>query len=325
MIKLIRRRMAVISFDLSIACVAALALPATGFAAPPEGGEGPPPQLSFTPGSYDFGIQLVNRGEGSTDFQLTNVGTAETQLGGVGIGGKNPSNFWTNGGDCSPGRWLQPGESCNVGVGFNPWELAPYEAELQAYVAGATFTATLSGQGGRAIVEATETPAEFGAVAVGAPGVVYEIEFVNHGNAPGSFFIAVIASGSVGSFQLLDENCTGVPLLPEESCTAEVRFEPQGIGPKLARLALFGDDDGGAMVELSGEGLAAEPPLAGAAATGVATGAASAAAAPASSSPPRTKRRRFGRNTSLATGRAHCTALCPRGKALRKRTAVAGG
>ena len=306
---------------LSIAVLSAIALPAPSFAAPPEGEEGSPPapQLAFTPGNYDFGIQRVNRGEASANFQLTNVGTAETQLGGIGIGGQNPSNFWTNGGDCTPGRLLQPGESCNVGVGFNPWDPVPYEAELQAYVSGATFSATLSGHGGRAIVEPTESPAEFGAVAVGAPGAVREIEFVNHGNMPGGFFIAVIASGSIGSFELLDENCTGALLDPEESCTAEVRFEPQSAGPKLARLALFGDDDGGTMVELRGEGLAAGTPAVGAGAS-----AAGLAAAPTSPRLPRGKNRRFGRNTTLTVGRAHCRNLCQRAKALRPRTVAPG-
>lgn len=284
-------------------------------------GEAVPAQLAFTPDSYDFGIQRVNRGEGSVSLQLSNVGEAATQLGGLGIGGPDHGNFWTNGGSCSGGHWLQPGETCNVQVGFNPWDTVSYEAELQAYVNGATFTASLAGFGGRAVVETGSNPVDFGAIPVGSAGPVTPIELTNNGNIATAFFIAVIAGGSVSSFQLIDEDCTMVPLGPTESCTAYVRFVPQVTGPRASRLALFGDDDGGAMVTLSGEGLPAIP--------GAPAGAAPAspAAAPAATASPtpsaRRTKRRFARGATLGAGQARCHGLRCRG-ALRAREAVAG-
>jgi len=222
----------------------------------PLAGTGVAPQLAFTPGSYDFGIQRVNRGEGSASLQLTNVGEAMSQIGSIGIGGKNSSNFWTGNNDCWNGRQLQPGESCNVQVNFNPWDMVAYEAELQAYVNGATFSAQLAGFGGRAQVEPDSMPTELGAVTVGALGPVETVVFTNHGNLPGNFFIGIVAGGDSGSFRLLDESCSLAPLAPASSCTVHVRFAPQSSGPKLARLAFFGDDDGGTMALLSGEGVA---------------------------------------------------------------------
>ena len=280
-------------------------------------GEAAPVQLTFAPGSHDFGIQRVNRGEGSATLQLFNTGEAAAQLGSVGIGGADPGNFWTNGGDCWGGRWLQPGESCNVQVGFNPWETVAYEAELQASAHGTTFSAALSGHGGRAMVEATVAPVAFAATPVGSAGPVETIELVNNGNLPGSFFIAVVAGGSVGSFQLLDEDCTAAPLAPGAGCTARVRFAPQETGVKSARLALFGDEEGGVMVLLTGEGLPAleAPALAG----------------PAPLAPPplavRAQHRRFRHGSGLSAGRARChgARLCRRAKALRARTAVSPG
>ena len=274
-----------------------------------------PVQLAFAPTSYDFGIQRVNRGEGSATLQLFNTGEAAAQLGSVGIGGANPGNFWTNGGDCWGGRWLQPGESCNVQVGFNPWETVAYEAELQASAHGTTFGATLTGFGGRAQVESASNPVALGSVAAGSVGPVETIVLTNNGNLPGNFFIAVIAGGSVGSFQLLDEDCTGAPLAPGASCTVRVRFAPQEAGVKSARLAMFGDDEGGVMVILTGEGL---PALEVPAQDG--PGAA----------PPfaiRAQHRRFSRGSGLAAGRARCQGakLCRRAKALRTRSAVSGG
>jgi hypothetical protein len=222
----------------------------------PISGTGVAPQLAFAPGSYDFGIQRVNRGESSANFQIVNTGEAAVQLGSLGIGGKDSNNFWTNGGDCWGGRWLAVGETCNVQVGFNPWDAIPYAAALQAQAAGATFAATLTGTGGRAMVEPGSNPTEFGAVTVGTMGPVQTIVFTNHGNLPGNFFIGIVAGGDAGSFRLLDESCSATPVPPAGTCSAHVRFTPQGAGPKLARFALFGDDDGGTMALLSGEGVA---------------------------------------------------------------------
>jgi hypothetical protein len=279
-------------------------------------GEAVPAELAFTPASYDFGIQRVNRGEGSGSLQLANEGAAAVQLGWLGISGPDSNNFWTSGGDCWNGRWLAPGESCTVGVGFNPWDPVPYVAALQAHVNGDTFAAALTGHGGRAVVEATVAPVAFAATPVGSPGPVRTIELVNNGNLPASFFIAVIAGGSVGSFQLLDEDCTAAPLAPGASCRARVRFAPQELGVKSARLALFGDDEGGVMVILSGEGL---PALSVPAAAGPITGAAALAATV------RTQRRRLVRGAGLSASRARChgAKLCRRAQALRARSAVA--
>jgi hypothetical protein len=280
-------------------------------------GEAVPAQLGFTPDAYDFGIQHVNRGESSAYLQLVNTGEAATQLNNMGVGGANPANFWVNGGDCSNGRWLQPGESCGTQVGFNPWDTVPYAAELQAHVNGATFSAALSGVGGRAALEPSSDPFDFGTVPVGSAGPVETIVLTNNGNMAGGFFIAVIAGGSVGSFQLIDEDCTGVPLDPGTTCTVRVRFAPQEIGPKAARLALFGDDDGGPMMMLRGKGV---EPLPSAAAPGPAEPAGVTPDAPG-------RHRRFDRGAALSAGRARCRSVkpCRRSRALRPGTIVAGG
>jgi hypothetical protein len=228
-------------------------------------GTGVPAQLAFTPGGHDFGIQHVNRGEASASFQLTNLGEATARLNSVGIGGADTHNFWVNGGNCGSNFWLQPGESCNVQVVFNPFDMVDYEAELQAYAGGETFGATLTGTGGRPIVEPTSSPTEFGATTVGTAGAVQTIVMVNHGNLAANFFIGIVAGGDAGSFRLLDEDCGAAPVPPSGSCTAHVSFLPQGPGPKVARLAFFGDDDSNTMALLQGEGVAPAVTLAPAA------------------------------------------------------------
>jgi hypothetical protein len=220
-----------------------------------------PAQLSFSPGSYDFGLQYVNRGGNGADFQLTNSGEAAVQLSNLDTVGPDPGVFWTGNSDCW-GRWLEPGDSCSVQVYFGPREAVPYAALLRAGVNGETFTAELTGAGGQPVIEADANPAEFGTASVGGAGVVRTVTLTNSGNLPAAFFIAVIAGGDAGSFELLDENCSAAPLGPADSCTARVRFVPADSGPKLARLAFFGETEGGTMVGIRGEGVAPAATLA---------------------------------------------------------------
>jgi hypothetical protein len=235
-----------------------LALPAAGMAQPLEESppEGPPlPQLSFQPDSHDFGLQQVNSGSES-GLQLQNNGEAAALINSLEIVG--PNVFSINGGATSCfGRNLQPGEYCWVQVGFNPYDATSYTAQLRVISEGVSFTADLSGEGGRANIGPAVDPTSFGAATVGSAGVTRAIEVTNRGNFPGAF-IAVIAGGAVGSFHLLDENCTGIPLSPEATCNLLVNFQPLSTGVKTARLGLFGDSDGGSQITLTGIGAEAE-------------------------------------------------------------------
>jgi hypothetical protein len=213
------------------------------------------PHLSFNPASHDFGLQPIHSEAGRMTFQLENDGQALAQVSQVGFSGANTDGFWFGNSDC-PGRWMEPGETCSVEVYFGPQEAVPYALQLQASSGGESFSAALSGEGGQAIVEATPNPVGFGAVTVGATSATRTIVISNSGNVPTGFFIGIVAGGDSGSFQLLDENCTNVPLLPAGSCTVHVRFRPQVAGAKAAYLAFFGDSEGGAMVPLQGEGVA---------------------------------------------------------------------
>ena len=268
-----------------------------------------PVQLAFTPGAHDFGLTQIDQGA-STGFQLTNVGEAPAQVAGLGIDGDYES-FWANGPDCQGGRWLRPGESCSLTVGFNPRDTVAYSAEVQAWSHGTSFSSAVNGEGGRSMLEPVAGLFEFGAAPVGTVGEPLAVTFTNAGNLPGGFFIAVIAGGDVASFQLLDESCTGEPLAPGASCVAHVRFAPQRQGRLSARLALFGEGDGGTMVKLVGEGLPPLPPLsdavttsgAGSATTSDSGPAASAGTAthPGSPAQPRrrSRHRRFARGDSI--------------------------
>ncbi len=219
-----------------------------------------PARLSWSPESEDFGLQSVNGGA-ERYFQLQNAGDAPVQFTGLQFTGPDSGSFWTSDNSCwsFPGGIIEPGQSCWVRVYFQPHETRPYEAELVASASGAEFGLPLRGEGGRAELVAESNPYDFGSAGVGTAGALRTITLTNQGNLPGAFFIAVVAGGDSGSFELIDEDCSGFePVKPGASCSVGVRFKPQSAGAKTARLALFGEDDGGTMVMLQGEGLAAQ-------------------------------------------------------------------
>jgi hypothetical protein len=234
-------------------CALFVVLPAAALAAP-SGSEEATPELTFEPGSYDFGLQQVNSYNSQASLQLRNSGAVATQVVSTDITGPGSGAFWLGASDCF-GRTLNSDETCSVQVNFNPYDAVPFAVQLRASIeGGASFSAELSGEGGRAVIGPESSPTNFGAVAVGS-AVTETIDITNSGNFPGGSFIAVIAGGAIGSFHLLDENCTGIPLDPGAFCTLQVSFEPLSTGVKTARLGLFGDSDGGAQVMLTGVGV----------------------------------------------------------------------
>jgi hypothetical protein len=237
-------------------CALLAAIPATGMAAP---GPGEEPQLAFEPGSYDFGLLEANRSNGQANFQLRNVGSVSAPIYSINVVGSGSGAFWTGNSNCFS-HPLEPDETCSIQVNFGPYDAVPFAAQLRAESDGGTsFTAELSGEGGRPALTAASNPTNFGSVPVESGGVIRTIDVTNQGNMPGSAFIAVISGGAVGSFHLLDENCTGFLLSPAATCNLQVSFEPISTGSKTARLFLVGDGDGGVQITLTGFGLEPEP------------------------------------------------------------------
>jgi hypothetical protein len=228
--------------------------PAAGLAAPiePEA-----PQLAIEPGSYDFGLQPLNWGSRETSFQLRNVGSEALQVGSPEIAGPGHEAFWADYSPCY-GSYLQPGESCSVRVYFGPRDAVEYAAQFRVSVGSYSFSADLTGTGGRASFSPESNPTDFGAVKVGS-ATTREVQVTNTGNMPGGMFIAVIAGGAIGSFQILDENCTGVELAPAATCMVQVRFQPLSEGVKKATLGLFGESEGPTPIVLTGVGTAPDP------------------------------------------------------------------
>jgi hypothetical protein len=220
----------------------------------PLSGFGAPPQLSFEPGSYDFGLQQINSNSTQTTFLLRNTGVAPVQVNSIDFVPPGPSNFWTGFSSCW-GMTLQPNDTCTVDVYFGPNQPIAYSAQLRATVNNVSFTADLSGRGGQPVFIASPSPADFGSATAGQAGSTRTITLSNEGDLPGGFFVAIVSGGDIGSFRLLQEDCTGAPLGPGASCTAQVRFQPDSAGPKSAQLTFVGNQGEPFQINLTGAGV----------------------------------------------------------------------
>lgn len=106
---------------------------------------------------------------------------------------------------------------------------------------------------------ATTSPADFGEQTSGRRSATVTIPVTTAGDVP--LFVRGIAieGASAGEFAVTSDSCTDAVLERGESCFVGVRFTPAADGRRTATLAVSAPllDDGRALIELSGDGIAA--------------------------------------------------------------------
>jgi hypothetical protein len=229
-------------------------------------GEGVAAELAFEPGGYDFGLVEVHSGGQRANFTVRNTGAAQVQLSNLEITGPGANEFWIPGSNCW-GTTLTPGATCQVEAQFNANEEGSYAAAVSVTSGGVTFQAPLTARAERPRVETSPDPFVFGPTSIGA-SQVKEVTLTNSGNLPVAFFIALVSGGDVGSFHLLEENCTsdvfgGNPRIfePGESCVAKIVFEPHRSGGAAATVSFVGGGEGALQIAVEGTGVAPQVSL----------------------------------------------------------------
>jgi hypothetical protein len=224
-------------------------------------GEGAAPELTFEPGSHDFGLVEAHSNSPRTNFTLRNNGSTSVQLGNLEISGPDANEFFIPNSNCWGGT-LAPGATCQVEVQFNANEEGSFAAAVSIRGDNVGFTAPLAGRAERPKVEASPTPLAFGPTSVGS-SQTREVTLTNVGHLPVGFFIAIVSGGDQSSFHMLEESCTsnlfaGSPRMvePGASCVAKVEFEPTGVGATAATLSFFGAGEGALQVPVEGTGVA---------------------------------------------------------------------
>ncbi|HKR01982.1 MAG TPA: choice-of-anchor D domain-containing protein [Pyrinomonadaceae bacterium] len=97
---------------------------------------------------------------------------------------------------------------------------------------------------------------DFGRVNTGTISPTTTITVSNSGTALLTISNVSLAGVNPGDYQLISTTCTGVTLSSKTTCTATIRFAPQAIGTRTARLALTDNAAGSPhLVPLTGVGL----------------------------------------------------------------------
>src|SRR5215211_1760324 len=222
-------------------------------------GTSPTPGASVTPGSLEFGSQLVDTAGDAKSATLTNTGTAPLTVGNITIGGTNASDYaQTNTCPASPST-LAVNASCTISVTFTPTAGGPRTATLTITddAAGSPRNVALSGTGTAPSAALTPSTLTFGSQTVGTPAT-QSTTLSNNGTAPLAISNITIAGANAADYAHTT-NCPAT-LAPGSSCTISVTFTPTAPGTRVASIFVTDNATGSPhAVGLSGTGTAAAP------------------------------------------------------------------
>jgi hypothetical protein len=189
--------------------------------------------------------------------KLTNYGESDVSVGEVVLAGADAGGFVIIDDTCS-GATLTTGEACSVSVRFHPARVGAHSARLE-------FTDDAPGNPHSAALSGTGTPP----VAVSPSSIAWQprpdstessyrtVTLTNLGEVDLAVGQLALAGTDASSFRLPAsyDQCTDATLPSAQTCTVKVRFRPDGVGPKTARLQ-FTDDavTSPQRVQLSGTG-----------------------------------------------------------------------
>lgn len=222
-----------------------------------------------------FGETLAGGGPTEPhEYVLANTGETPITVKNLIIGVETPSDphVWSvYRQNCIMGRPLEPGETCSVGVVFDPLTAGWREGSLRAQaVKGGPPPAQVAFEG-HAIgpwVEPEPESLDFGSVQVGAgPSPVQTITLVNEEPLPLMIYGTSVTDTyerpefPAGPFRVVGGTChEGVVVPTSASCTVEVILEPSHVGSFESKVVIADNAESRQSVRLRGVGVAPPPP-----------------------------------------------------------------
>jgi probable HAF family extracellular repeat protein len=216
-------------------------------------GHGTAPVVRFSPGSLDFGSQLVGSTNGSQAIVLQNGGDAPLTISRVTLTGAQAGDFsitadgWT-------GVQLLPGQIATLNVGFTPGAAGRRGASLSISddAEGLPQLVPLAGSGTAPAVRLSAGSLTFGAQLVGTTSGEQTLTLLNTGTAPLTLHGISLAGDHARDF-VVPGDLAGVTVAPGQSRSVSVRFSPTAAGSRRATLAISDSAEGSPqLVTLSG-------------------------------------------------------------------------
>jgi hypothetical protein len=230
-----------------------------------EEGTGPAPGVAFTPPGLNFGSQPVGSSAPPQSVVLKNVGNADLLITGVGISGVNNGDFSQINNCPLVPTPLPAGSSCTITVTFTPSLPANEIAAVSVSdnLSGSPHTAALTGTGTEPIASPSPTNLDFGSQPQGTISNAQTVTLTNTGDAPLQINGINIGGNNLADFTFAGGFTCGTSLGPGASCTVNIVFMPQGVGPFSAELDISDNSSNmpGAMqvIPLTGTGTPPAP------------------------------------------------------------------
>ncbi|MGA3026867.1 MAG: choice-of-anchor D domain-containing protein [Bryobacteraceae bacterium] len=210
-----------------------------------------PAQMTLSPTSLDFGVNVVGVKSGSKAATLHNSGSTALTIGSI----TTAAGDFASTNTCPTGSsTLAAGGSCTINVTFTPTASGPRKSVI-TISDNASLTPQeiiLTGTGTTASLSASSLT--FGSQSVGTSSSPKTVTLTNKGSAVLSLYQIRINGTNAGDF-LLNNGC-GSTLGAGNSCNLQVTFKPTATGSRTASLQLS-DGGGGSpqQVGLSGTGM----------------------------------------------------------------------
>ena len=225
-----------------------VALTGTGVAAP---------VFVITPGTLAFGDVTENTTSSALSFTITNTGGGTLALGGVTLGGANPTAFTRSGGNCDS----IVGSGCTITYTFTPPSTGMYSATVSITdnAAGSPHTGTLTGTGVAATpiapVATITTPVAFGSQTINT-STTQTLTLSNTGNATLNIAGIIIGGANPTYFTQTGGTCTSsTTLAATSSCTIIITFTPTAVVNYAATVSVVDNAAGSPQIaSLSGAG-----------------------------------------------------------------------
>jgi hypothetical protein len=216
-------------------------------------------QVALDPGNVRFAPTPAGSASAPEAVTLTNEGPTDLSVNDVALAGADASGFATSDDSCS-GATVAPGGTCSVAVRFRPLRVGQHSARLQFTdnAPGSPHSVALSGTA-TAPVTVSPSSVAFQPAPDSTTTGRRTVTLTNRSGADLTVDRVGIGGADASSFLLpaTYDQCTGTILPDGQGCEVKVRFRPDGVGPKTARLN-FADDaiTSPQRVPLSGTGTA---------------------------------------------------------------------
>ncbi|MDY6969946.1 MAG: choice-of-anchor D domain-containing protein, partial [Spirochaetota bacterium] len=212
----------------------------------------PAPLISSDPASFDFEAVMLGDSSSAQTLTITNIGTANLEIGSITVDGDDSSEFTTQNDSCS-GQTIEPSGSLTIEIIFTPASSGAKSAYLNI-PSNDSYTGDLqielNGIGGiNPDISITPSSLDFGTVALGGGTATRDITITNTGSADLTIIDLSVAGTDGDEFS--QTNDYSAPLTPDSSCTVTVGLSPLSTGAKTATLSITSDDPDEPIVDVS--------------------------------------------------------------------------